>query len=229
MNDHNNLTTLVPQGVIKRIKAHFDESIDEAVKRHRFNKAKEDGLTGGLVQAMAMPEHLVSVVKGSQFSFAVEVYTILGNGPGTPEKRTGADGIFQIIVRHDGKEIFSKGLPFQSKRDDQYSKKSVESQAQTMFETSGSGIVLRFSDKEYDAEDVRHEMNDDDEQELPTEPGFHPLGTVLGDWFLQCQIGVLGLTFDANEPDPNKDNDPKKENKRGFWVVSTVITETDIS
>lgn len=222
MPDDNDLTKLVPQGVIKRIRTHFNESIEEAVKRHRFNKNKEDGLTGGLVQAMAMPEQLVTVVKGAQFSFAVEVYTILGNGPGTPEKRTGADGIFQIIVRHGDKEIFSKGLPFQSKRDDQYTPKGVQEQAEIMFKTSGSGIVLRFSDTVFDALDVRHEVGDHDEQELPTEAGFHPLGTVLGDWFLQCHVGVLGLAFDENEPDPNK------EKKRGYWVVSTEITKTDI-
>jgi hypothetical protein len=40
MVDPNDLTTLVPQGVIRRLKSHFTEKINEAVERYRFNEKR---------------------------------------------------------------------------------------------------------------------------------------------------------------------------------------------
>lgn len=216
-NSRDNLSDLVPKGLLRRIKTHFDEKIQEAVKSYRFNDADEDSLTGAMGQALSTPEMIVSVVNGSIYSFAVESHKILGKGPSTPEKRTGADGIFQISVMEGMKVVFEKGLPFQSKKKIVYRKAAVIDQADDMLRTSGSGIVLRYGPEGYDAEDVRHLLGKDDPDRVKTPPGFASLSTVLGDWFLDCEIGKMGLSFDKGVTDPNV------AGKKGFWVIDAQI------
>ena len=132
MPEPNDLTTLVPQGLIRRLKTHFTEKIEEAVGRYRFNDADEDSLTGALGHALSTPQPvIVTAFKGAVYSFAIESYKILGKGPGTPERRTGADGIIQISVESDGKPIFAKGLPFQAKKLNRYHEAEVAHRRQT--------------------------------------------------------------------------------------------------
>lgn len=222
MPDPNDLTTLVPQGLIRRLKTHFTEKIEEAVGRYRFNDADEDSLTGALGHALSTPQPIVvTAFNGAVYSFSIESYKILGKGPGTPEKRTGADGIIQISIESDGKPIFAKGLPFQAKKLNRYHEAEVAPQAADMFRTSRSGIVLRFGPDGYDACDVRHSVPQETDEEIPTTRGYAPLGTVMGDWFLKCEIGRRDLTFQRDEPDPNVTG------KRGFWVVDTKILKAD--
>lgn len=130
---HHDLTKLVPRGLLRVIKAHFDDSVAEAVKRYRFNAVDEDSLTGALGHALSTPERIVSTMNGSHFSFAIESYKILGRGPGSPEKRIGADGIFQISVWEGEEQIFGKGLPFQAKREDRYRSAEVIKQAEDLW------------------------------------------------------------------------------------------------
>lgn len=215
---NDDLTKVVPPGLLRRIKAHFTESIAEAIQGFRFNEVDEDSLTGALGQALSTPEHVVTVANGASYSFGIESYKILGKGPGTPEHRVGADGISQVSVRSNGRLIFEKGLPFQAKKLSRYRVADVIPQANDMLRTSGSGIVLRFGPHEYDAADARHLVVPSNvSTSIPTPPGFAALDTVLGDWFLKCQVGKTGLTFHRDELDPNV------EGKRGFWVIDTKI------
>ena len=64
------MATLVPQGLLRRLKAHFRERIEEAVQRYRFNDADEDSLTGALGHALSTPERIVTVANGVTYSFA---------------------------------------------------------------------------------------------------------------------------------------------------------------
>jgi len=222
MPDPNDLTTLVPQGLIRRLRTHFTEKIEEAVQRYRFNDADEDSLTGALGHALSTPHPIVvTAFKGAVYSFSIESYKILGKGPGAPEKRTGADGIIQISVEGEGKAIFAKGLPFQAKKLNRYHEAEVAPQAADMFRTSRSGIVLRFGPDGYDARDVRHSVLEASDEVIQTPRGFAPLGTVMGDWFLKCEIGRRGLIFRREEPDPNV------KGKRGFWVIDTKVHKGD--
>lgn len=213
------LASHVPAGLVRRLREHFTGKIEEAVQRYRFNEADEDSLTGALAHALSTPERIVTVANGVTYSFAIESYKILGKGPGTPESRTGADGIFQVSVQSNGKRIFEKGLPFQAKKLNRYRATEVLPQAKDMLRTSESGIVLCFSPDGYKAADARHLVGVSTE-DISTPAGFHPLGSVLGDWFLECRVGRVGLTFDRHAPDPNAPA------KRGFWVIDTQIRKT---
>lgn len=222
MSDPNDLTTLVPPGLIKRLGNHFSEGIEEAVAKYRFNETDEDSLTGALGQALSTPRPIaVTALKGALYSFVIESHKILGKGPGTPESRTGADGIIQISVESEGKPFFAKGLPFQAKKLSRYREAEVATQAEKMLRTSHTGIVMRFSDRGYDARDVRHIAIKRIRERPPTPAGFTPLATVMADWFLRCKIGVKDLRFDREV------SDPTNPGKLGFWVIDTRILKVE--
>lgn len=214
---NGDLTTLVPQGLLRRLKAHFGERIGEAVQRYRYNDADEDSLTGALGHALSTPERIVTVANGVTWSFAVESYKIRGKGPGAPERRTGADGIFQVSVHSNGKPIFEKGLPFQAKKLSRYRESEVALQTKQMLRTAHTGIVLRFGPEEYDAADARRLAHEGSVGPDVAPTVFTSLEAVLGDQFLQCQIGKVGLSFDRDE------RDPTAAGERGFWVIDTLI------
>lgn len=221
MSDPNDLTTLVPQGLIRRLKDHFREKVNDAVAKYHLNAVDEDCLTGALGQELSTASPIVaSVGKGTVYSFAIESYKILGKGPGTPEKRTGADGIMQITVESNGTPLYAKGLPFQAKKLHASSAAKVAKQAADMLRTAESGMILRFGPQGYDAQDARHLASIPSDPKVLTPRRYVPLHELLGDWFLKCQIGRKDLTFDRKAPDPNV------KGAKGFWVISTKIIQT---
>lgn len=105
------------------------QKIQEAVERYRFNDADENSLTGALGQALSTPQaKVVTANKDAVLSFAIGSYKILGTGPGTPERRTGADGIIQISVESDGAPLLAKDLPFHAKKQSRYREAEVAPQ-----------------------------------------------------------------------------------------------------
>lgn len=207
---------------MRAIKDHFENEIHSAVQSYRFNDADEDSLTGALGQALSTPAKVVTKAAKILYSFTVESHKILGKGPGAPEKRTGADGIFQVRLWEGEKLLFDKGLPFQAKKTSHYRQSAVMEQAELMYKTSNSGLVLRFGSEGYDAADVRQMLDTKEDEVLQTTKGFVQLHEALGEWFLKCHIGRMGLSFDRKEPDPNVDG------AKGFWVIDTSIHATPI-
>jgi len=116
--------------------------------------------------------------------------------------------------------IFEKGLPFQAKKLGRYHESEVIPQAKQMLHTAETGVVLCFGPDEYEAADARHLVHKGSNGPNAAPEVFASLETVLGDQFLQCQIGRVGLSFDQDEPDPE---DPSE---RGTWVISTRIRKT---
>lgn len=218
MPDHKDLTTLVPKGVLRRLQAHFAEKILEAVDRYPLNAADEDSLTGALGHALSIPNPMVvTAFKGTTFSIQIESYKISGKGPGAPESRIGADGIIQITVRIDGNAVFAKGLPFQAKKAERCRFNDFAEQAETMFQTSGTGIIIRYGPEAYDALDVREFLKPQESAISQSAPGFSDLGSMLGGAFLDCHIGAVGLSFSREKADPNSPG------QKGFWVIDTSI------
>ena len=217
---NSDLRNFVPESLIRRIKEHISESIAKSVRLFHLNEADEDSLTGALGQALSTSEQIVVVENGIRYTCSIESYKIGGKGIGAPESRTGADGIFQVCVLCGNQPIFRKGLPFQAKKISRYYEREAIPQAEMMLNTSGTGIVVRFGPKGYDAADARN-LKKDSSNVPPAFPGFAPLNNVLGDKFLRCFIGKIGLAFDRKVSDPNV---PKR---KGFWVISTNIQRSD--
>lgn len=87
MPETNDLTTLVPQGLIRRLKTFLTERIKEAVGRCRFNEADEDSLTGAPGHVLRTPQRtIVAGITGAVCSFFNGSDGTNGKGAGKSER-----------------------------------------------------------------------------------------------------------------------------------------------
>jgi hypothetical protein len=119
------LRDYIPDNLLEQIQFRYLEGVSNAESFFEDNEDDEDALTGALGQAISMKNSIVHEDGSGTYELKISSKKIRGRGPGAPEKRLGADGIFQIQIFKDDKSIFSKGLPFQSKKTNSDTRKSV--------------------------------------------------------------------------------------------------------
>lgn len=125
---------------------------------------------------------------------------IRGRGPGAPERRYGADGLFQISISdQSGVVKLRKGLPFQSKMNWRGKKTELYQQATVMESRFGGGLVVDFAPTGYMACTARAAVASRGSRPLVEKFGsMRPLGQILSRDFLDCTIGTMGLYFDTD-------------------------------
>src|SRR5260221_8457658 len=99
-----------------------------------------------------MPQPIVVATPEAEYLVRISYRKIRGRGPNAPEKRYGADGVFQISVsdRH-GRIVRQKALPFQSKMNWRGKNAFLANQANHMEQELGGGLVIDFSQNGYKA------------------------------------------------------------------------------
>lgn len=111
------MKNLLPREVLDSLHDRYRAGVDAAEAMFEESEADEDALTGALGQAISMPHAQTFITGQGVYSVRVSYRKIRGRGKGAPEKALGADGIFQSIISDvTGKQLFRKGLPFQSKK-----------------------------------------------------------------------------------------------------------------
>lgn len=214
MPDEPKLEHLLPKQFLALIRDRIKAGVSDAEAKFRLNQDEEDSLTGALAQAISTTAPLRFGGPEGVFDFAIESYKLRGRGEGAPEKRLGADGILQISVSKNGRSVFAKGLPFQAKKFGGFANAAVRKQAHDLYDTSQSGIIVRYSDKGYTGTDVRNLLNDAGAGLAAQKPPTATLATLFGDSFLDCEIGRMNLTYDR---------DALFQAKRGAWVINTIV------
>jgi len=216
MSDPSKLQDLLPPEFLRLIRDRIKAGVSDAEALFHLNQDEEDSITGALAQAISTPHELAFNSPEGAFNYKIESYKIRGRGQGAPEKFLGADGILQISVSKNGDEVFSKGLPFQSKKFGGFRNKRVVSQARDLFETTKTGVVIRYSDKGYTAIDVRKLVEAYQPDEKRTRQFAPKLSSVFGDFFLDCEIGRVGLSYDRNGLGAHG---------KGLWVIDTTVRQ----
>ncbi|WP_316233796.1 hypothetical protein [Bradyrhizobium sp. SZCCHNPS2010] len=186
----------LPDGLKRIIRDRYLAGIADAEAKYQLNAADEDALTGSLGSNMSMAHPMTYSDGRRQFEYQVSYRKIRGRGAGAPERHLGADGIFQIEVK-DETGAKRKGLPFQSKKGWRGKDSNLLGQTINMIETAGGGIVIDYRPGRYTAclahDVVQHQGN----RRLVDAAGkAQSLGQLLGNDFLDCTIGQLGLYFD---------------------------------
>ncbi len=187
---------LLPNGLKTLIRDRYLAGVSDAQAKYPFSAGDEDSLTGALGNNISMPSEMVFSDEHGRYAYQISYQKLRGRGRGAPEKRLGADGIFQIEV-NDERGQRRKGLPFQAKKGWRSSDPSLFEQTHRMIETAGDGIVIDFRKDQYSAcraEDVVH--NQADRRLVDRLGKVRPLGQLLADDFLDCTIGKPGLFFD---------------------------------
>ncbi|WP_234239123.1 hypothetical protein [Billgrantia desiderata] len=173
-------------------------AVSDAESTFWMNSGDEDALTGALGQAMAMPRNQVFFTPEGIYKVDIGYTKLRGRGKNAPERIYGSDGIFQIrILDESGNVIRSKGLPFQSKKNWKGKNKKLFGQVGDMERITPGGIVVDFNSAGYGAcraKDVI--LAEGDRTRIKSDGKLHRLGQLLGDDFLECNIGVLNLFYD---------------------------------
>jgi hypothetical protein len=179
-----------------------------------MNEADEDCLTGALGQALATPKGL-SFSSGNKNALVKISHTKLrGRGKGAPEKIFGSDGVFQIeVLDNCGRPLFSKGLPFQSKKNWTRKLSSLGDQAIQMEQHTPGGIVIDFSEIGYSACSAKIAASQGGSRRNIS---MSNLGDLLATDFLNCKIGTIGLFFDTQK-------EKYLNRKSDFHIISTEV------
>ena len=186
----------LPPELKRIIRDRYLAGIADAEAKYRLSSADEDALTGALGHSISMAHPMIYLDGHKQYEYQILYQKIRGRGRGAPEKSLGADGIFQIEVRDENGER-RKGLPFQSKKQWRATDGKLLQQTVDMLETAGDGIVIDYRPNQYAAcraEDVVH--NHGNRRLIDKAGKAEPLGQLLGNDFLNCNIGQSGLFFD---------------------------------
>lgn len=186
----------LPPGLKDIIRDRYLAGIADAEAKYRFSSADEDSLSGALGNNLSMAHPMIYSDGMREYQFQISYQKIRGRGPGAPERSLGADGIFQIEVR-DERGLWRKGLPFQSKKQWRSKDGKLLKQVHDMIESAGDGIVIDYRPNHYSAclaHDVVH--NQANRKLIDQAGAAHSLGQLLGNDFLDCTVGRVGLFFD---------------------------------
>src|ERR1700689_1754658 len=107
---------ILPEAVLSALREHYYTGVKAAEIGYEYNAADEDAVTGALGQALVTHGNRIVEVDGEVFGWRATHFKVGGRGKNAPERRLGADGIFQLEVRNRfGRLIRRKGLLFQAK------------------------------------------------------------------------------------------------------------------
>jgi len=162
----------------------------------------EDSLTGALGALISTSEP-VGFTVDSETTVVVEISyrKLRGRGHDAPERRFGADGIFQVNVSADNVgEQFRKGLPFQAKKNWKGRDSRLAKQAEQMQRTLHGGIVIDYSPSGFTACRADAVVQSLGNRKAVEKAGsFQRLGQMLANAFLDCEIGIEGLYYNDND------------------------------
>ena len=189
---------LLPPELVRLIRDRYLAGVADAEAQFSMHQEDEDTVTGALGQAISMSHPQIFQSNGERYVWQVSYKKIRGRGKGAPEFHLGADGMFQIEVRdRRNRVVRRKGLPFQAKKFWEGRDQELIGQAEKINAAAGQGLVIAFSDVRYEACSTADVLRlEGDGRRVREERKMRSLGQVLGNDFLNCDIGTDGLYYD---------------------------------
>jgi len=189
---------ILPEDLLTVIRDRYVAGVADAEAEFGASSEDEDTVTGALGQAISSKGPQVFYHGAQTYVWQVSYKKIRGRGAGAPEKRLGADGIFQIRVSDAaGNTIRTKGLPFQCKKGWQGADPKLGRQAGNMVTEAGDGIVIDYTPEGYTACSAAQAVQAEGNRR--SVDGMKPLGQMLGNDFLECRRGKVGLAYNPEQ------------------------------
>jgi len=178
------------QAVRKALAEHYRKGVTAAVNRYEDNAADEDSVTGALGQALS-GDGDINLGKVA-LRWKTSYRKLRGRGRGAPEKKFGADGIFEIEFEDERGIRSRKSLPFQAKNNiSSYGRAELRDQARKLGDFPGGGIVVNYRPEGYSVIDA-----DVVASGSATRSNERPLSEVLSGDFLECTCGSATYFFE---------------------------------
>ncbi|HTV39470.1 MAG TPA: hypothetical protein VMF08_02770 [Candidatus Sulfotelmatobacter sp.] len=217
MEDTKEPGQFVPDAVLKLIRKRIEDGVADAEAKFSFNEADEDAVTGALGQAISTDKPVLFKGANGNYAYQITSAKVVGRGPNALEKRMGADAIFQVAVIKEKKTVFSKGLPFQAKMMGGFRNKCALEQAEKLLQTSGTGIVVRYSSEGYCGMEAKEVVRQEKASQASPKPKPQKLATIFGNEFLRCRIGKIDLYI--------RHSFEKEKDGPGIRIIDTQIVD----
>lgn len=184
------LRKILSDSAVKRaLEEHYAHGVRKVEKALPSLAEDEDSVTGGLILAFELGPESVTTPNGT-VEIRSRAWKIRGRGKGAYEKVSGADGVFEILIR-SGEDRELKSIPFQSKNKPQAPGK-ILTQAKKLLEHPGGALFIDYSTAPF-----RTAMVDDVVRDRGAIEGELGLAEVLGQKFVGCLIGDWALSYDT--------------------------------
>jgi hypothetical protein len=191
----------VPHQVLSELRSHILGGCDLAAEGYFSAKGREDAVTGALGERLRLKEKLIAVKGEGTWKIAVSWNKFRSaKGKSGEEREIGADGIVQFeLFREYGEEVYTKGLLFQAKMEDDSDYKRLQTQCSHMEELARrSSSVIQYGPQGYKAMDGKQAL-EQFRRQSNTMPDFTeglPLGEYIVERFLECEVGTEKLFYE---------------------------------
>jgi len=191
---------ILPSEIVDALRDRYLAGVADAEAGFASARADEDSLTGALGQALSRRPEMKFSSGNADYAVKVDWVKLRGRGLNAPEKLYGPDGIFQIeIIDEWGQVIRRKALPFQAKTNWKGTNPALAKQCRDINKSLGSGIVVNFTANGYEVCSTKAAAQRAGRHGLVKEAGLlKPLGQLLGNEFLDCTVGRIGLFYDPD-------------------------------
>jgi len=185
--------------VFDPIARHFKKVGRRAHRDWGVNKAHEDSLTGAAFADFHMRRSRKVLVDSTEWRWRVRTRKFGSGGKASEERRTGADGIVEIEVRHLPSGMLDlKGLLVQAKKEWSGADPRLAGQVRRMEELApGCSAAVDYSPRGYSAAAGTVVLEAEGNRRRVPDSDVVPLGDFLADRFLPCEVGLRGLYYDA--------------------------------
>lgn len=219
------MKNIIPDYILKFLSNRYIAGVARAEFGYRYSKSDEDSLTGALGQEL-FDNWKISGTDGHVYQVSIYYIKMRGRGKGAPEKKIGADGIFQIEVTDiNGKIIKRKGLLFQAKNKWKTTNKDLLRQAKLLLHLQKDSLVIDYAPEGYKGCLVEDVVKAGADKRKLKNTKLLPLGLLLGQDFLFCNIGTADLYYDV---DKEKLYETWKEQELDVGhIISTHIHQKD--
>jgi hypothetical protein len=125
-------------------------------------------------------------------------YKLRGRGKGAAERKSGADGIFQLeVLDESGNVLHGKGLLFQAKKEWRGKDQNLLKQVTLLEEYSPSAIVIDYRRSGFTGIAGREVIQaQGNRRAIPSQENVR-LAEILGDEFVRCRRGDIGTFWNS--------------------------------
>lgn len=197
----------IPRAVKDAIKAYLREQGNSAQTDYAEASGSEDTLTGAFGKHLKKDPTGVRGERG--WKWRIRWRKVRSSSRrSAEEKHTGADGIIQLEVFHADGNVFTKGLLFQAKKEDDKDLTRLKEQCGKMekLAPSGSAIFVYGSGCYFGRPSTTWDRMSN------ASVSASRIGDFLADEFMDCRVGQEGLFYEAERgtlvvpPDADRGN-----------------------
>lgn len=185
---------LLPEAVLQSLREHYYAAVMAAEIGYDRNAENENAVTGALGQALFTPDIRIIQVNGQVYGWRAFHEVLSSQGRGTAEREFGADGVFQLELLDRFRTVVRrKALLFQAKKNWNGANKRLLKQAEQMVAYTPSAIVVDYRHAGFSAVGALDVIKAGGNRRHIPPARNKRLGEILGDDFVWCRIGDVGV------------------------------------